>query len=37
LLRTSVINNAFIQGREVIIDGKQQKLYERFKEKYSDQ
>jgi imidazolonepropionase-like amidohydrolase len=34
-MRGSVITNAFIQGRDVQVDGKQQVLYERYKEKYS--
>jgi imidazolonepropionase-like amidohydrolase len=34
-MRSSVIERAFIQGRDVSIEGKQQVLYERFKAKYS--
>ena len=34
-MRSSIIEKAFIQGRDVEIEGKQQVLYERFKEKYS--
>lgn len=35
-MKESIIISAFIQGREVIIEGKQQILYERFKDKYSE-
>ena len=34
-MRSSIILKAFIQGRDVILEGKQQVLYERFMEKYS--
>ncbi|MFT6135106.1 MAG: imidazolonepropionase-like amidohydrolase [Cyclobacteriaceae bacterium] len=34
-MRSSMIERAFIQGRDVSIEGKQQVLYERFKAKYS--
>ena len=34
-MKSSIISYAVIQGREVIIEGKQQVLYERFKGKYS--
>jgi imidazolonepropionase-like amidohydrolase len=33
-MRTSVITNAFIQGREVSLQNKQTQLYERYKYKY---
>ena len=33
-MRTSVITNAFIQGREVSLQNKQAQLYERYKTKY---
>ncbi len=36
-MRTSMITEAFIQGRNVIIEGKQQVLFERFKEKYQEE
>lgn len=36
-MRTSVVTHAFILGRQVNLDGKQQMLYERFKEKYESQ
>jgi imidazolonepropionase-like amidohydrolase len=35
-MRSSIIKKAFIQGRDVIIEGKQQELYKRFKDKYSE-
>lgn len=35
-MRSSKIQKAFIQGRDVIIEGKQQVLYERFKAKYAE-
>jgi imidazolonepropionase-like amidohydrolase len=35
-MRSSIIIKAFIQGRDVITEGKQQVLYERFKEKYGE-
>ena len=35
-MRTSIVSYAFIQGREVIIEGKQQELFRRFKEKYGE-
>lgn len=35
-MRSSIIQKAFIQGRDVIIDHKQQVLNERYKEKYSE-
>lgn len=34
-MRESIIDAAFISGRKLNLDGKQQLLYERFKEKYS--
>lgn len=36
-MRSSVLTHAFIEGRELNLDGKQQLLYERFKEKYDSQ
>lgn len=33
-IRTSNINNAFIQGRQINLDNKQKQLYERYKTKY---
>ena len=33
-MRTSVVTNAFIQGREVSLQNKQTQLYERYKSKY---
>jgi len=35
-MRSSIIQKAFIQGRDVIIDHKQQVLNDRYKEKYSE-
>jgi hypothetical protein len=35
-MRSSILRKAFIQGRDVSIDGKQQELYKRFKEKYTE-
>lgn len=35
-MRSSIITKAFLQGRDVIIEHKQQVLYERYKEKYSE-
>ncbi len=35
-MRTSRVTHAFITGREVNLDGKQQMLYDRFKRKYGD-
>lgn len=34
-MRSSVITNAFIQGRKVNLDNKQKQLYERYKHKYN--
>jgi imidazolonepropionase-like amidohydrolase len=34
-MSTSIVEKAFIQGRDVEIEGKQQVLYERYMEKYS--
>ena len=34
-MKSSVIEYAFITGRMVNLDGKQQILYDRFKRKYS--
>ncbi|NCI47901.1 amidohydrolase family protein [Sediminibacterium soli] len=34
-MRTSHVSHAFIQGREVSLDNKQQQLYERYRFKYS--
>lgn len=36
-MRTSVITHAFILGRQVNLQGKQQMLYDRFKRKYESQ
>lgn len=36
-MRTSKVTHAFITGRQVILDGKQQMLYDRFKRKYESQ
>ena len=33
-MRTSQVELAFIQGKEIVLQGKQQVLYDRFKEKY---
>ena len=33
-MRTNKLEYAFIQGRKVNLEGKQQLLYERYKEKY---
>ncbi len=33
-MKSSVVTNAFIQGREVSLDNKQKELYERYKYKY---
>ncbi len=35
-MKDSQLSHAFIMGKQIILDGKQQLLYERFKEKYSD-
>jgi len=35
-MKTSVIEHAFITGRKINLDGKQQVLYDRFKRKYSE-
>ena len=35
-MKTSIIEHAFITGRKINLDGKQQVLYERFKRKYSE-
>jgi len=35
-MKSSVIEYAFITGRKVNLDGKQQILYDRFKRKYSN-
>ncbi len=35
-MKSSIISYAFIQGREVIIEGKQQELYRRYRDKYSN-
>jgi hypothetical protein len=34
-MRTNDLTAAFIQGREVQIDGMQQELFERFRQKYA--
>lgn len=34
-MRGNVLTQAFIQGREVVLNARQQELYERYKEKYS--
>ncbi len=36
-MRTSQVIGAFIQGRDIDLNGTQQQLYERFREKYSNQ
>jgi hypothetical protein len=33
-MRTSIIVHAFIQGREVSLENKQEQLYKRYKYKY---
>ena len=33
-MRTNQLTHAFIEGRKLILDGKQQALYKRFKDKY---
>ncbi len=33
-MRTNLLTHAFIQGRQIILDGRQQELYERYKKKY---
>ena len=35
-MRSSIITRAFIQGRDVIIEGKQQELFNRYREKYQE-
>ncbi len=35
-MRTSKVTMAFIQGKELELEGKQQRLYERFREKYGE-
>jgi len=34
-MRTSIVTDAFIQGRKINLDNKQQQLYERYKHRYS--
>ncbi len=34
-MRSSVVTDAFIQGRKVVLDDKQKQLYERYKHKYN--
>lgn len=36
-MRSSKVTNAFVQGKQIILDGKQQMLYDRFKRKYEGQ
>jgi len=36
-MRTSKVTSAFIMGKGIILDGKQQMLYDRFKRKYESQ
>ena len=36
-MRTSKVTSAFIMGKGIIMDGKQQMLYDRFKRKYESQ
>lgn len=36
-MRTSILTHAFIEGRQLNLDGKQQLLFDRFKEKYESQ
>ena len=35
-MKSSIITKAFIQGKSLNLEGKQQRLYKRFKEKYSE-
>ena len=35
-IRTSIVQNAFISGKEVVLDAKQQKLWKMYEEKYGD-
>jgi len=35
-MRTNRLSSAFIQGRAVTIEGMQQELYQRFKQKYAE-
>jgi imidazolonepropionase-like amidohydrolase len=34
-MRTSIVTDAFIQGRKINLDNKQKQLYERYKHKYN--
>jgi imidazolonepropionase-like amidohydrolase len=34
-MRTSIVTDAFIQGRKIVLDNKQKQLYERYKYKYN--
>ena len=36
-MRTSKVIGAFIQGRDIDLNGTQQQLYERFRDKYQNQ
>jgi hypothetical protein len=36
-MRTSQVIGAFIQGRDIDLNGTQQQLYERFRDKYQNQ
>jgi imidazolonepropionase-like amidohydrolase len=36
-MRTSKVTQAYITGKTIVLDGKQQLLYERFREKYESQ
>ena len=36
-MRTSQVLGAFIQGRDIDLNGTQQQLYERFRDKYQNQ
>lgn len=33
-MRTNILSKAFIQGRQITLEGRQQMLYQRFSEKY---
>ena len=35
-MKSSIITDAYIMGMKLNLDGKQQKLYKRYKEKYAE-
>ena len=36
-MRTNILTNAFIQGREISLDSHQTELYDRYMKKYSEE